>query len=547
MRRLLRLAENPARAYRRWIRRCEDNRIALVSGPRISVLMPVCDPPPACLARAIESVRAQTYRDWELCIADDASTSSAVRDLLARLRDPRIRVTFCPRRGGISSASNAALALASGEFIALLDHDDELDPHALAHLAQAVLDEPQANLLYSDEDKIDLRGRRFDPFFKPDWSPDLLLSENYVCHLLAARRALVNQAGGFRPEFDGSQDYDLTLRLSALARRIVHLPRVLYHWRSVPGSAAAGALNKPDAIAAAGRALAAHLAPAASVEPGLNPGRWRVRYPIPESARVSIIIASGGSVDVLRTNLDALAATDYRNYEIVVIDNSKSSAIEDFLRDRPVRYLDWRNKPFNYPAINNHAAAQCDAPLLLFLNDDTEALAPGWLTALVEHACRPEVGAVGAKLIYPDGRIQHGGVVMGLYGHCGHAFKGLHAARSHYFSLSDVVRNVSAVTGACLMTRAAVFREAGGFDEAAFPVAFNDIDLCLKIGALGYRILYTPHAQLRHHEAFSKTAEDLPPSAIELARLREKWKDVIARDPYYNPNLTTTREDYGIE
>jgi GT2 family glycosyltransferase len=415
--------------------------------------------------------------------------------------------------------------------------------------------EPNAGLLYTDEDKIDLDGRRYEPFFKPAWSPDLLLSENYICHLLVLRRTLVERAGGFRPEFDGSQDYDLILRVSRLTDQIVHIPRVLYHWRASPTSTAGSPAQKPQSSVTARNAIEDYLRCSgldARVEPGIHPGRWRVRYPIPEGSDISIVIPSGGKLDVLRTNLDRLAeVTDYPNYQIVVVDNSTGDNIAQFVRrwkknGRQALYQDCRNQPFNWSALNNRAARQCDSRLLLFLNDDTEVIAPGWLTAMAELALQPKVGAVGAKLLYPDGRIQHAGVVMGLFENCGHAFKGLAARSQHYFDLPDVIRNVSAVTGACLMVRRDVFSEVGGFDEGRFAVAFNDIDFCLRVGARGYRILYTPHALLYHHEAFSKTAKDLIPERAEVRAMQSAWEAVIESDPYYNPNLTRTAEDYSL-
>jgi GT2 family glycosyltransferase len=281
-------------------------------------------------------------------------------------------------------------------------------------------------------------------------------------------------------------------------------------------------------------------------------GRWRMRYEIPTNTRVSIIIASGGKEKILRTNLRSiLQKTTYSNYEIVVVDNSRAERIEKLLkgfRDSSgrIRYVDWRDKPFNYSLINNAAARQCDSPVLLFLNDDTSVISGEWLEAMLELAMRPEVGAVGAKLIYPDGRIQHAGVIMGLYDNCGHAFKGLDGSVRHYFDFSDIIRNVSAVTGACLMTRTEVFWKANGFNENEFAVAFNDIDLCLKIGELGYRVLYTPYAQLYHYEAFSKTSKDLLPHPNEVAGMRMKWANLIVQDPFYSPNLTRNDENYSL-
>jgi GT2 family glycosyltransferase len=445
--------------------------------------------------------------------------------------------------------------MASGDYISFLDHDDTLAPHALASVCETLNRCPGADLFYSDEDKIDQYGKRFEPFFKPDWSPDLLLSENYISHLLVVRSDLLQKVGPFCPECDGSQDYDLILRATEHASRIEHIPRVLYHWRAGEGSTASALEYKDYALSAARRALERHgdrMGKHIGVEPGRITGRWRVRYPIPKGTRVSIIIAAGGKAAVLRDNLDSLfQKTTYRDYEVVVIDNSKHSAIEKVMGEfnrapYQLRYIDQRNQPFNYSALNNAAARQCDSPLLLFLNDDTSVIEPDWLESMVELIVRPEVGAVGAKLLYPDKRIQHAGVVMGIYDNCGHAFKGLDSDAHHYFDFPDVIRNVSAVTGACLMTKSNAFWDAGGFDETEFAVAFNDIDLCLKIRSLGYRILYTPHALLYHHEAFSKTSKHLVPHPEEVAAMRSKWGSIIANDPYYSPNLTRNDEDYSL-
>lgn len=551
--------------YERWIHefeRPDDEVIELKlmsvrNRPLISILMPVYNTAPDELTAAIQSVLAQSYSNWELCIADDCSSRPEVSDIVNGFahQDSRIKVVYQSEQGGISRACNAAWQMATGDFICFLDHDDTLAPHALAYVCEALDKNPEADILYSDEDKIDQRGKRFDPFFKPDWSPDLLLSENYICHLFVLRRDLGEKIGRLRPEYDGSQDYDLILRASEQASGIQHIPRILYHWRASEYSTATTIENKQYALDTARKALEQHcrsVSGACSVEPGAVMGRWRARYPIPGGTQVSIIIASGGKVDVLRDNIESIfGKTTYRDYEVVVIDNSRQNAIEGLVRDqqqkyRNLRYLDWRNKPFNYSAINNSAARQCQSPILLFLNDDTSVINGEWLEAMVELAVRPDVGAVGPKLLYPDGRIQHAGVILGLYDNCGHAFKGLEGSTSHYFDFSDVIRNVSAVTGACLMTRAEVFWQVGGFDEGQFAVAFNDIDLSLKIGSAGYRVLYTPHAQLYHYEAFSKTSKDLIPHPEEVAAMRSNWDNVISRDPYYSPNLTRNDEDYSL-
>jgi GT2 family glycosyltransferase len=553
-----------ASEYHRWIQEFERRESQLIDlkfssfalQPRISILMPVYNTKPRELAAAIDSVLVQSYPYWELCICDDCSSQASVRDVLAgyAAQDPRIKVHYAAERGGISRASNAAWNMASGDFIALLDHDDALAPQALAFVCEAINQNPGSDLFYSDEDKIDENDARFDPFFKPDWAPDLLRSENYICHLLVMRRDLADKVGRFNPALDGSQDYDLVLRASELAMGIHHIPKVLYHWRAGAASTASGIENKSYAQEAARQAVQQHCERTKSgdtVEPGAIPGRWRVRYPLTPGTRVSIIIASGGKVDILRANIESIfAKTSYADYEVVIADNSKGNAIEKLVdqfqpSQSNLRYLDWRNKPFNFSEINNMAARQCTSPLLLFLNDDTSVLETHWLQAMAELAMRPEVGAVGAKLLYPNGAIQHAGVVMGIFDNCGHAFKGLNGSRGHYFDFSDVIRNVSAVTGACLMTRAEVFRQVGGFDEAQFAVAFNDVDLCLKMGVYGYRVLYTPHAVLYHHESFSKTSRDLIPHPAEVAAMKSKWEKVITHDPYYSPNLTRVDENFS--
>jgi GT2 family glycosyltransferase len=550
--------------YDRWIAEFEHSSNALVRTrfeactrrPLVSVVMPVFNPPLSDLELAIASVCRQSYENWELCVADDCSESPAIMEALRRHSDSdsRIKITRLAHHGGISAASNAALAMATGEYVAMLDHDDELAPDALLHIVEALNRRPEADVLYSDEDKVDPDGRRFGPFFKPDWSPDLLLSENYITHLVAARTSLVQEVGGFRSEYDGSQDHDLILRLTRQARDIVHLPAVLYHWRTSAGSAAGDEAAKPYAIDAAKRAIEDHLRSSgisARVEPAVAPGRWRVRYAIPQGSRVSILIPSGGKLTMLSRNLDNLAdRTEYPDYEIVIIDNSRGHEVQRFTETwrrngHAARYVDMRRKPFNFSALNNAAAQQCDSPLLVFLNDDTEVVSPDWLTAMVELGARPEVGAVGAKLLYPDGVIQHAGVVMGLGGPCSHAFKGLDGNARHYHDFPDLIRNVSVVTGACMLVRSNVFREVGGFDEERFPVDFGDIDLCLRIGRKGYRVLYTPYALLFHFESFSRIGPSQAHHSPEVLAMQEKWRDVIAADPFYSPNLTRVTEDYS--
>ena len=550
-------------AYAQWIQlfeRRDDSLMQLkfrtfAQRPLVSVLVPVYRPAPADLKRAIASVRAQGYSNWELCLTDDGSGSAETSAILAQAaaEDARVRVTALAKSGGISAASNAALALGRGEYVALLDQDDELSPDALYHAVDAINHHPRAGFLYSDEDKIDTAGKRYDPFFKPDWSPDLLLSENYCSHLLVARRDLVEQAGGFRTEYDGSQDYDLILRMSALTPEVAHIPRVLYHWRAAAGSAAASAEAKPYAAEAGRRGVEDHLrrlGTGATVVAGCGPGRLRVRYPIAPGSKAAILIPSGGNEGALRACLKSLAKTTYTDYELLVIDNSRGRRIERLVGSwecgHAVRYLDWRDRPFNYSAMNNAAARQCSAPLLVFLNDDVEVIEPGWLEAMIELGSRPETGAVGAKLLYPDGRIQHAGVALGIQDSAGHPFRGFDGRVHHYFDFPDVIRNVSAVTGACMLVRASAFEQAGGFDEALFPISFNDIDLCLRLGRRGLRNVYTPHAVLLHHESLSRGPRNLIVDVAGCEAMRARWRDLLDADPYYSPNLTRSEEDYSV-
>jgi O-antigen biosynthesis protein len=525
--------------------------------PLISILMPVYNPPPGFLSAALRSVRAQAYSRWELCICDDGSSDARVKAVLDEWasRESRIKLQRLPVNAGITAASNAALALATGEFIVLMDHDDELAPQALYEVARQ-LNLTEADLVYSDEDKLSVHGRRYDPFFKPDWSPDLFLSCNYLNHLTVLRATLMRAVGGFQPGYEGAQDYDLYLRMIEKTARIQHIARILYHWRAVPASAASSPQAKPAAHPAAQRAITDHLARLqvpAIVEPGYVAGRWRVRYHVPDSLAVAIIIPTARS-ELLTSCLEALAqTTDAQKVELAVVDNSQADAVRLALtpwegRFERVHYLDCRDQPFNFSALNNQAAACTVSPLLLFLNDDTQPLDSDWLPALVEQAQRPEVGAVGAKLIYPDGTLQHAGIVMGLFGNAGHAFK-YHSAdvkQPIYFDLPHVIRNCSAVTAACLMTRRAVFEAAGGFDEVHLAVAFQDVDLCLKLQQAGYRVVYTPYARLTHYESKSKTRADLLPARYEVRHMQQKWAAVIAHDPYYNSNLSRLNESFTL-
>jgi GT2 family glycosyltransferase len=527
----------------------------------ISVIMGTFDTPEQFLREAIESVRAQVYPYWELCIADDASTKSHVREILEAYTslDSRIKVFYRNENGHIARASNSALALASGEFVGFLDHDDTLSPDALFEVVMAINRFPDVDMLYSDEDKIDEAGNFCEPHFKPDWSPDSFLSRMYTCHFGVYRRSLIESLGGFRTEFSGSQDYDLVLRLTERTDKIYHIPRLLYHWRRHSESTAVEGKAKPYAFAAAIQALNEALdrrnEPGIARERADHPGIYVVRYDIHEPRRVSVIIPTRDQSQYLDRCLESLfAKTSYKDLEIIIVDNgSREKATEDVLRrwtrrDTRIRVLPY-DVPFNYSKINNYAVAQSTGNYLLLLNNDTEALSDGWIEAMVEQAQRPSIGAVGAILLYPDNTIQHAGVVIGMLGLAGHAHKNFPADHPGYVGLLRAVHNYSAVTGACLMTRRSVFDEVGGLDEK-LAIAFNDVDLCLKMCEAGYRNVLLPHVRLYHYESKSRGTEDTPEKLARFKReinlMRLRWRTYIEHDPCYNPNLTLTTEAFGL-
>ncbi|MGH7039619.1 MAG: glycosyltransferase family 2 protein [Stellaceae bacterium] len=553
------------RAYPRWVRLYDTispgDRTAILADidgfacrPLISIVMPVFNPPAAFLRAALDSVRGQLYPGWQLCIADDASTLSHVGHVLTAYaaRDPRITWVRRIQNGGISAASNSALALAAGPFTALLDHDDVLPVHALYLVAREILRHPGADLIYSDEDKLDRRGRRYDPYFKSDWNPDLFLAQNMISHLGVYRTALIREVGGFRPEFDGSQDYDLALRLTERTdpERIRHIPHILYHWRSASGSTAGNAQAKPCALAAARNAVADHCRRRgirAQQAPSDGLLYQEIRYELADEPAVSIIIPTKDRCDLLsRCVHGVLSATDYRNLEVLIIDNlSTKPETLKFLREidtDPRVHVMRYEQPFNFSRINNWAVEKASGEILLFLNNDTEIVARDWLRHMVANALRPEVGAVGAKLIYPNGHVQHGGVILGFGGVAGHFHLRRRCKDPGYFSRAQLQQNLSAVTAACLAMRRTVFAEIGGFDAANLAVAYNDVDLCLRIRERGYLIVWTPLALLTHHESASRGSdlapEHQPRFLRESAYMRARWDAILDRDPYFNPNLS---------
>jgi GT2 family glycosyltransferase len=547
-------------AYHQWLKNQGEPELRPLSGglpvasararmtrrPLFSIVVPVYRPPAWALERCVASVLAQTFPAFHVVLADDASNDAALEEQLrsfARL-DPRIEVVFRTDNGGISAATNSALEHARGEYVVFLDDDDELHPHALEKMAAAIADSPWADVLYSDEDKLSPSGERYIPTLKPDWSPDLLLSCAYLCHLLVVRRSLVSEIGGLRSEFDGSQDYDLMLRATERTSAVVHVPEILYHWRVLAGSASADSAAKPWAFEAGRRALESALirrGVEAVVEPHERfPGNFHVHRTITGEPLVSIIVPFRDEPAMTWNCYQSLIRSPgYENFELLLIDNGSElpetrALLEKLTRDPRVGLV-FDPQPFNWVEINNAAAAAARGDILLFLNNDIEARSDGWLAAMVAHAQRDEVGAVGALLRYPDLTVQHAGIVLGLTWGAGHVQQDLPIDRPGYMLMANITRNCTAVTGACMMTRKRCFEELGGFDSE-LPVAFNDVDYCLRLGQRDLFVVYTPLAELIHFESKSRGHTD---DVVEVPFFRARWRDVILKgDPYYNQNLT---------
>jgi GT2 family glycosyltransferase len=537
------------------LRRLRDETSHFGYRPLVSILLAVFDPEREWLAWGLDSVLSQVYSAWELCVCGDGSTEEHTREVLHRYDrlDKRIMVRYLEGNAGISGSLDEALSVARGEFVGLLDSGDELTPDALFEVVKLLQKHPEADFIYSDEDEIEDKAGRSNPYFKPGWSPDLLLSGNYVSHLSVYRRSLLQEIGGFKEGFEGCQDYDLLLRTTEQTDEIHHVPKVLYHRRAAAGLSTVTLADKRRIRERTRRALSEALRRRGlegSVEHGYLPDRFRVRLKIKDEPKVSIIIPTRDNVSFLKRCIESVERlTTYRNYELLVIDNySSDRATVKYLASIPHRVIPFM-EAFNYSRINNFAVSQAEGEYVLLLNDDTEVISDGWLEAMLEHAQRPEVGAVGAKLLYPDGRIQHAGVVLGVGNPWGPGV----AMHSHQFYSSDslgyagtlmTTANYSAVTAACMLLRKSLFKELGGLDEKNLPIQFNDVDLCLRMREQGYYIIYTPYAQLYHHESVSRRywSGDL----AENLYMRERWGEVMDKDPYYNPNFSRGYGDFNL-
>lgn len=529
--------------------------------PLISVAVPAYRTPEKFLAQMIDSLLAQTYGNWELCIANGSPEDSAMKKVLEEYtkKDSRIRVSELTENKGIAGNTNAALEMAQGEFVGLLDHDDLLAPNALYEIVRALDEDRNLDAVYTDEDKVTTElDEHFQPHLKPDFNLDLLRSNNYICHFFVVRRSIVQKVGGFCQEFDGAQDHDFIFRCIETAEKVGHIPEILYHWRTHKASTADNPASKMYAFDAGKRAIEAHLkrtGTEGTVSHTPDLGFFRVKYPVQGQPLVSIIIPNKDEKETLKACIDSIREkTEYPNYEIIIVENNSTTDeifqyYKELSQDPRIRLLRWK-KEFNYSAINNYGVRHANGEYLLFLNNDVTVITPGWIKELLGVCQRPEVGAAGVKLIYPDDTIQHAGCVIGLGGIAGHMFVDMPANRTGYLHKASILQDMSAVTAACMMMKRTAFEEAGGFTEK-LSVAFNDVDLCLKVRKNHKLIVYDPYVQLYHMESKTRGAEDNKEKVRrfqeEIEYMRCQWIDILKKgDPYYNKNLSLTKWNYSL-
>ena len=531
--------------------------------PKMSVVIPAYKTPERFLAAMLDSLREQTYANWEVCIADGSPRGEGVERVLKRYaqKDERIRYVILGENKGISGNTNAAMDMAMGDFVVLADHDDTLAPNALYECVKAINSDPEIDVVYTDEDKLDIDGGElFEPHFKPDFNPDLLTSVNYICHLFVVNRDLLSEVGGFRQEFDGAQDYDFIFRCTEKARKIYHVPKALYHWRCHQNSTSSNPESKLYAFEAGARAIKAHYErvglKALSVEKGVDYGIYHTRFQIDGNPLVSVIIPNKDHTADLDLCIRSIVEkATWKNLEFIIVENNSGDPETFAYYDKIqkefdfVRVVKWERE-FNYSAINNFGVTFARGQYLLFLNNDTELINPESIEEMLGFCQRDDVGIVGVRLLYSDDTIQHAGVVVGFGGIAGHTFIGLHKAESSYFNRAMCAQDYSAVTAACMMSKRSLFDQVGGFSED-LAVAFNDIDYCMKIRSLNKLVVYAPYALFYHYESKSRGLEDTPEKVArfnrEIRKFADKWPEILEKgDPYYNPNLTLRKSNFAL-
>ncbi len=552
--------------------------------PLVSIVVPCYQTPETYLREMLDSVRAQSYANWQLCLADATPTdevSKVVEDYRQQYQEQRICYRRLQENRGIAANTNAGMELAEGEWIALLDHDDLLAPEALFEMVQFMNREPEAELIYSDEDQVEetKKGLRHkNPHFKPDFSPDLLRSNNYITHFLCVKRGTAGKAGGMRETFDGAQDYDFILRCTELAAKVGHVPKVLYHWRVHSNSTADNPLSKMYAYEAGQRALQEHLE--RSGQPGqvsqsVHFGYYRIKYPVAGTPLVSILIPNKDQAGTLKRCIESLEQSTWQHYEVIIIENnSQEEETFRYYRElcgidreihregrklycegalpggQPVKVVVWEGA-FNYSAINNFGASYAKGEYYVLLNNDIEIITEDWLEEMLGNCQRPEVGIVGARLYYPDNTIQHAGIVVGIDGIAANMFPGLRRGQEGYFHKAAIQLNYCAVTAACLMVPSKIYALVHGLEER-LSVAFNDLDFCLRVRREGYLVVYDPYVEAYHYESKSRGIEDTKEKVRrfgeEIEFIRTRWIDLLKEgDPYYNPNFSLKKCNYALK
>ena len=527
--------------------------------PLISIITPIYNTPKEFFIEYIDSIKNQTYSNWEICLADASDKElDYIKEIIGN--NAKIKYKKLEQNKGISENSNEAINMATGEFIALIDHDDVIAPNALFEIVESLNQNHEIDFIYSDEDKFEGNlENRFYPFFKPDFSPDFLRSNNYICHLSCIRAELIKEIGGFRKEFDGAQDYDLFLRISEKTNQILHIPKILYHWRMHNSSTAQNIETKMYAIEAGRKAIQEHcdrIGLQAEVENENPLGLYRVKYKVKGEPLISIIIPNKDSLKYLKVVISSIEKSTYKNYEIIIVENNseKKSTFEYYkkLQDNPkIKVLKYEEKGFNFSRINNFGVQYANGEYLLLLNNDIKVITPNWMEEMLSLCQREEVGIVGAKLLYKDKTVQHAGVVVGMGGIAGHVNRTISDKAPGYYGRVKVINNYSAVTAACLMTKKELYQEVEGLDEN-FKVAFNDVDFCMKIRELNKLVIYTPYAKLYHYESKSRGYEDTPEKKKrfdgEIKLFEEKWKKKLEQgDPYFNLNFDIYSEQCEIK